>query len=353
MAVDKTDAPLHPPTDAIRSGRKALDIAYLCTQARLSESILREIDPALVRFLRQAEIEVRAQVALRLADCSWAPIEAVRVLAFDEVKVAKPVLERSTRLDEASLIQAAGCSREHRRLIAVRPDVTDTLSAALSAYRETDCLQALAQNHAASLAPGCAPDFASAARGDAALQDALAARSDLHPAIARAIYAVAGRQIRDRLAAAFPELDGGRMEAAVDEGLESALAAGEDGAAEALAARLMAQGALGKQDVLRAMRGARGDIADHAVARLTGLPAADWRRALGRSPLRACFLAARTMAMTHEEAAAFYTSLAEIGRAHIMAPDALAEAGGEVYATFTRDNARRALHRMGAGASLH
>lgn len=353
MAAGRSDAPFRPPADPIRAGRKALDIAYLCTLAPLSESAVREIDPSLTGFLHEAESAVRAQVALRLADCSWAPLEAVRMLAFDEVGVAAPLLERSVRLDDATLVEAAGRSRDHRRVIAGRAGISAPVSSAISAYRESDCLNALASNASAELGPASASDFAAGARGDDGLQARLVARESLHPAIARALYAVAAEQVKVQLAAAMPELDPGRVEQAVDAGLAAALDAGEDAAADALTASLMARGALGKADVLRAAHGGRSDIADHAVARLTGLPAADWRRAMGRSPLRTSMLAARAMAMTQAEAAELYAALVDAGRAHALEPDALATACRDVYAAFDRDNARRALHRLGAGASLH
>jgi hypothetical protein len=75
--------------------------------------------------------------------------------------------------------------------------------------------------------------------------------------------------------------------------------------AGALTETLERDGALTKADVLRAARNGRSDIADHAVARLTGLPAVDWRRALSRSPLRVCLLAGRAMAMTQKKPARF------------------------------------------------
>ena len=353
MAAGRSDALFRRPADAIRAGRKALDVMHLCTMTPLSESALSEIDPALTTLLRRAEAGVRAQVADRLADCSWAPRETVKMLAFDELTIARPILSRSSRLDDACLVEAAGLGRERRRLIAERRRVSETVCAAITAYRESDCMGLLAANPGAELGPASASDFAAAARGDEGLQTTLAERGALHPAIARAVFAVAAEHVKDALAAAMPDLDPARVERTVDAGLEAALNAGEDEAAETLAASLMGRGALTKADVLRAAHGGRADIADHAIARLTGLPAADWRRALGRSPLRTTLLAARAMAMTLDEAAALYAAIAEAGRAHPMAPDALSKAGGEIYAGFARDDARRALHRLGAGASIH
>ena len=353
MAAGRSDAPFRRPADAIRAGRKALDVTHLCTLAPLSETVLNEIDPALTSLLGKAEADVRVQVARRLADCSWAPRETVRMLAFDEISIAEPLLRRSTRLDDAALVAAAGCSRDHRRLICARDTISAQVTAAVTAFRESDCLNTLAANPGAELGPASAPDFAAASRGDEDLQSRLAGRDDLHPAIARAIYAIAAEHVKDMLAASMPELDPGRIEHAVDDGLEAALSEGGDDAAETLTSRLMARGALTKADVLRASKSGRSDIADHAIARLTGLPAADWRRALARSPLRTTLLAARAMAMTDDEAAALYAALADAGRAHALAPDALANACQDIYTGFARDDARRALHRMGAGGSIH
>lgn len=353
MASGRSDGPLRPPSDAIRAGRKALDVAHLCTLAPLSESVVKEIDPALTALLRQAEEAVRLSVAQRLADCSWAPQEAVRLLAFDELKVAAPILSRSSRLDDEALIEAAGRGHERRRLIASRVSISASVVSAITAYREPDCLTVLASNPGAKLGPASASDFAAAARRDEALQVRLAERTDLDPAIARAVFAVAVSHVKDLLASAMPELDPARLATAVDEGFEAALNADEDDAAESLVAGLMARGALTKGDALRAVHGGRSAIADHAIARLTGLPTEDWRRALGRSPLRTSLLAARSMAMTLDEAAALYAAIADNGRAHPLAPNALAEACREVYSSFARDDARRALHRMGAGASIH
>lgn len=353
MTAGQPDPGLHRPAESMRAGRKALDVARLCTLTRLPDDTLAEIDPALTALLHRAEAAVRTQVAVHLADCSWAPREAVRLLAFDTVEIAQPILARSPRLNDADLTDAAGRGREHRRIIAGRARLSAPVVAALTGFREIESLKIIASNPGAELGPASASDFAACARTDPELQDRLADRLDMHPAVARAVYAVAGQRVKDLLAAAVPELDPGRVDEAVEDGLEAALDEGEDTAAAALVSRLIGRNALTKADVLRAAHGGRSDICDHAVARLTGLHASDWRKALSRSPLRATMLAARTMAMTTDEAASLYAAFAAFGRGHELAPQALAQACGEVYATFTRDDARRALHRLGAGASLH
>jgi uncharacterized protein (DUF2336 family) len=235
-------------------------------------------------------------------------------------------------------------------LIARRPSVSEAVSVAIATHREVDCLMALAGNESAQLSDRSAGDFAAVARTETILQEALAARTDMGPGLARAIYALAGDVVKTTLADAYPDLAQHRLEQAVDEALFAPDEA--DKAAEALTGRLQQQGALTKTDVLRAARNGRSDIADHAVARLTGLPASDWRRALSRSPLRVSLLAGRAMAMTSEEAGSFYLALVNSGRAHAIAPDGLARASADIYSSFSRDEARKALHRLGADGSI-
>ncbi len=336
--------------DPIRAGRKALDIAQLCTLRPLPDPVIQEFDTPLVTLLQAAEASIRARVALRLAACSWAPREAIRLLAFEPLEISEPVLARSPVITEDDLLKLAREDVEHRLLIARRPRVSEAVSAAVAKYRETRCLLALANNEGAELSDRSASDFAAVARAEDSLQDALASRTDMGAGLARAIYAIAGEAVKQSLTDNYPDLATAQIEIAVEETLEDP--GDSEAATQQLTEELMRSGALTKSDVLRSARNGRADITDHAVGRLTGLHAADWRRALSRSPLRVCLLASRAMAMTCEEASLLYSSLADFGRAHAVAPDALGRACSEIYAEYSRDDARHALHRLGAGGSI-
>ncbi len=336
--------------DPIRAGRKALDIAQLCTLRPLPDPVIQEFDTPLVTLLQAAETSIRSRVALRLAACSWAPREAVRMLAFEPLEISEPILARSPVITEEDLLKLAREDLEHRLLIARRPRVSEAVSTAVAKYRETRCLIALAKNEGAELSDRSAADFAAVARAEETLQAALSTRTDLGAGLARAIYAIAGEAVKQNLAEHYPDLAAAQIDIAVEETLEEA--GDSDAANEALAEELLRDATLTKADVLRSARNGRSDITDHAVGRLTGLHAADWRRALSRSPLRVCLLASRAMAMTCEEASLLYTSLAEYGRAHAVAPDALERACTQIYSEYARDDARHALHRLGAGGSI-
>ncbi len=350
MAGGRSQTRAPSRSDPIRAGRKALDVAQLCTLRPLPQAVIDEFDKPLIDLLQDAESAIRAKVALRLAACSWAPREAVRMLAFEPLDISEPIIARSPVIGDDDLLELAGTDSDRRMLIARRPSVSEAVSAALARHREPRCLMALARNDNAALPDRSAADFAAVARSEAELQEALAARTDMGLGLARAIYALAGDVVKLTLTRAYPELDPARIDAAVDDA--EAKTPDGDQAAAALADRLQQIGALTKTDVLRAARNGRSDIADHAVARLTGLPASDWRRALSRSPLRVSLLAGRAMAMTSEEAGGFYLALVDSGRAHAIGPDGLAQATSDIYSGFSRDDARKALHRLGADGSI-
>ncbi len=344
----------HPPDPDGRhqaAGRKAIRLSDLCAIRPLPDTIIAEIDPVLTDLLRIAEAGARAHAAVRLARCDWAPRDAVRLLAFEPLDIARPIVERSLALDERDLVALADLGHDHRMALTGRIHLSAPVTAAMARHRERDCLMALAAHEGAILAETSAGDFVAVARSHEVLQDALAGRSDLSDGFVRALHAIAARRVRTLLAERYPDL--ADIAAPEPQGADPIVDGDADRDADEVTRKLLAERALTAADVLRAARNGRAEIADHAIARLTGMEAADWRQAMRRSPLRACLLGARAMAMTPGEAADLINAMAESGRAHAMAPDVLARARADIYGAFTRDDARRALHRMGAGGSIH
>ncbi len=336
--------------DPVRAGRKALDIAQLCTLRPLPDPVINEFDAPLVALLQVAEASIRARVALRLAACSWAPREAVRMLAFEPLEISKPILARSPILTEDDLLELATEGEEHRLLIARRPRVSEAVSEAVAKYREARCLNALACNEGAELSGRSATDFADIAKADEELQTALARRTDMGTRLAEAIFAIAGETVRQAIAERYPELDGASLSEVVEEAISKP--APLENTSAALTEKLLAANTLTKADVLGSARHGRTEITDQAVAQITGVSVQDWQAGLSKSPLRGCLLAARAMAMCCREATLFYTSLAQFGRGHMLPPDALERACTEVFDTYARDDARRALHRLCADGSI-
>src|ERR1700753_816703 len=77
----------------------------LLIKGRDSEEEVLTFGKVIVRLADEIEVAVRAQLSERLAHFDGAPVNIIRKLAFDDaIEVARPVLEESTRLDDATLI---------------------------------------------------------------------------------------------------------------------------------------------------------------------------------------------------------------------------------------------------------
>lgn len=330
-----------------RAGRKALALTDLCMLRPLPEPVLEEIDHHLTSFLQAAEARVRAQAALKLSQCDWAPLEAIRVLAFDAYDISAPVLLHSDCLKEQDLLALAGLGAEQRSALAKRRAVSERLAERLSQYRERGCLALLFANLGARLTAACAEQTADIIKADAMLQSALSQRGSLELEFAQALYEAAGEAVSALLEEVCPEALAhlnGPCEAEDGDSL--------DDLGASLTDELHIAEALNAEDVLRATQNGRADISDHAIARLTGLEPADWRQALRRSPVRVSILAARAMAMKIDHAHLFFEALCDQGRAHALPLDAAKKAVGELYQQYSRDAARQALHRMSADGSI-
>ncbi|WP_430430153.1 DUF2336 domain-containing protein [Oceanicaulis sp.] len=331
-----------------KAGRKALALTDLCTLRPLPEPVLDEIDVHLTGFLQAAEARVRIQAALKLSQCEWAPLEAVRVLAFDAYEVSALILSHSPCLKEQDLLALTALGADQRLALAKRRCISKSLAERLSGYRERDCLAQLFANLGAQLSAVCAEQTADIIKADALLQNALSQRGSLELEFAQALYDAAGDAVSALLKEVCPEalVHLGATDADHDEDSLDDLGA-------SLSDELHEIDALNAEDVLRATQNGRADISDHAVARLTGLEPADWRQALRRSPVRVSILAARAMAMNIDHAHLFFEALCDQGRAHHLPADAAKKAVGELYQQYSRDTARQALHRMSADGSIH
>lgn len=305
-------------------------------------------DECLVYLAKTAEERVRQMMALKLADCAWAPPRIVRHLAFDAMSIAEPILKRCLSLDEDTLIELARTTRERRLAIADRRFVSEPLTRELASHREKDVINTLARNAGAELGTASGKDFAVVSEGDVDLQAALASRDDLTSGFAAALLNIAADEIAARLQRRFPELPKRKLSELAQSASEESIDTTTDEGAARLTLQLHSKGQLNAPFALRSLEEGKANLFDHSIARLSGLPVRDWRRALGTSPLRACGLAARTIAVDAASVIPIVESLTLLGRIHPVETPLIRRAAAEIFAEYGRDDARKALHRLGA-----
>ncbi len=151
----------------------------------------------LIRLLREFEIDMRAQLAEKLAVSGIAPKQLIYALAMDEIIVAAPVIAQSPLLNEQDLIDVIkNKTRAHRLIVAGRPGISAAVSDALVFEREPDVISVLINNATAEIALAAMAYMVEESRSRASLQEAIIARADLPPQLAQKMLAFVSAELR-------------------------------------------------------------------------------------------------------------------------------------------------------------
>lgn len=324
----------------------AIGVTDICAGAPLSRRAEPIADELLLTLARKAEQRVRMAMAARLADCAWAPHEVVRFLAFDAPAVAEPIIVRSLRLTEHDLIRLSDeGTRDHRVLIARRPDISVAITSALSRHSEIVVMRALAENASANLSELACETLSICARNDEAIAELLRRRPDLPKILAGEIAERTVQSLDDSLVDTFGEaicLENAQQAEAV----ASALTEDDDTLARKLVEKLVAAGTLNGTFALRSLTEGNDALFDQAIASLCTISALQWRKALAAGGVRAAALACRSARIDRSVFPTVLRGLQRSGRIQSeLGEDAMAGAA-KVFANYTPGSAHDALRRL-------
>src|ERR1700737_2368000 len=161
-------------------------------------------------LMHHIETSAKALLANRLAPIDTAPPQTIRTLAFDDlIEVAAPVLSRSERLDDDTLIETArNKSQAHLMAISTRRVLSGAVTDVLVLRGNDEVIHSTVNNPGAEFSERGFTRLVNRAEGN----DDLATCIGLRPAIPRHLYlkllAKASDAVRARLEAAHPPLAG-------------------------------------------------------------------------------------------------------------------------------------------------
>jgi uncharacterized protein (DUF2336 family) len=175
---------------------------------RYSEDEIWTFGVVIGRLADEIEVEVRAQLSERLAGFDQAPINVIHKLAFDDaIEVARPVLEGSTRLDDATLIaNARSKSQAHMLAISKRPSIGEAVTDVLVARGNRSVVNSVAGNAGARISGSSLLHMVKRAEGDSILAEQLGLRKDIPRHLFQQLIAKATDDVRKRLATERPEM---------------------------------------------------------------------------------------------------------------------------------------------------
>lgn len=274
-----------------------------------------------IALTRKAEHEIRQVLAQRLAKVDWAPAALVRMLAADEIEIARPVIAGSPLLLDDDLLQLlADCSIEHQIQVALRPDLGAAVARAIVAGADPAVMTALASNRSARIEPAVFADLVERSRQLAALRAPLTRHPSLNEDLALRLYQWVGDALRQAIGDRF-SIDPARLAEALQSAAQTTAqatardtavaweAASADETDARLVAKLHAAGQLRPAYLIRALREEKLGVFAHGLAVLGRFEIAQIRRALAGDTARPLFLACIAVGL---DRAAFPALLSEI-----------------------------------------
>lgn len=183
------------------------------SEGELSPEVRTLIDQILTGLITHVEAEVRKKVSVRLSTLTSAPHALTKLLANDEIEIARPVLHHSPVLTDSDLIEVIdGQTVDHREAIAKRPNVPAGVSAALVAAKEPKVVEALLANLGAAIPRAVFDDLVVLSEAVDSIRKPLVLRKDMPKDLAHKMFWFVSAAIRhtilERFAVDPAELDG-------------------------------------------------------------------------------------------------------------------------------------------------
>ena len=256
-------------------GASALARAYL--YAALEERARQDVERALTRLLDDRSPLVRRAIADAFASALDAPQHIVLALADDQSDVSAVVLARSPVLSDAALVDCVAVGDAFAQsAVAVRPNLSAAVAAAVAAVGAREALVALAVNTSADLPDSAAMGMLDRFGADGELREALLARPDLGVGV-RCRLVEAAAQALTAFAANCGWLSGERAARLARDACERghvtiATRAAAEGA-HALVAHLRGSGRLTSSLLIRSLLCGRTNLFGAALADLSGVAA--------------------------------------------------------------------------------
>lgn len=279
---------------------------FVVASGQYSDEQIALFDDVLMRIAQSIELSARATLAKRLAQEPRAPMNVSRFLAsHDAIDVAGPLLERSARLDDDTLIAAARSkSQQHLLAISKRASLDEAVTDVLVERGDKSVVLSAAGNPGARFSDRGYARLTTRSEGDDELTACLGLRRDIPPRHLMQLLAKASHAVREKLAAANPSL-APIIDEAVSEAAKTVLDQAQVVVRDYTAARrrietLRTAGQLGEDAVAAFARANQFEETAAALAALCELPIETVEQALDQELPDAVLIMAKALGMSRE-----------------------------------------------------
>jgi uncharacterized protein (DUF2336 family) len=187
--------------------RRVTDL-FVFGSAHFSVDHVTLFDGVFNHLIADVELSARQALAERLAPVVNAPPNIIRKLAFDdEIAVAAPVLEKSPRLENVTLIENAGVkSQKHLLAITRRKDIAETVTDVLVERGDREVALNVVKNQGAKFSETGYLRLIKRSEGDDELARSVGSRPEIRRQHFLKLLSTASNAVRASLEAAHPEI---------------------------------------------------------------------------------------------------------------------------------------------------
>lgn len=323
---------------------------FLAPEGRLTEHQRMLMTDILYKLLSEVELAVRKELAANLAAQEAAIPELVKLLANDQIEIARPVLERSEVLRDQDLIEIIRMrSEEHRLSVAIRSRISEKVSEALIAESGPDVIEALLKNPNAEISERAMEYLVAESRRVDRFQEPLLSRHDLPQELAQRMFWWVSAALRRRILVRFSDLDVAAIDAALQDAAHRAMATqdmsqGTASRAGDLVARLADAGELTVQFLTRCLKQQKIPLFIAGLAHMSGLSLDMTWRIFGDREGEGFAVICKAIDMDRNEFASLFLFLAEARGGQRVRPATVLRDVLELFDAISVSNAQAALN---------
>lgn len=198
--------------------RRVTDL-FVTTAPRASDEQVGVFDDVFEQLLKEIEWKAAVELSDRLADVDNAPDRLIHRLAHDDaIEISGPVLERSNRLDDETLVAIARTkSQAHLAAIAGRASLDESITDVLVERGDMTVARKVAANDGARFSDISLRNLVERAGDDGDLASAISRRRELPPKLFRQLLTRATDQVRKRMIDTAPPAAAIRINAVLAE----------------------------------------------------------------------------------------------------------------------------------------
>ena len=249
---------------------------FLSAEVRLTERERTLMGGIVSQLIHDVEMQVRHDLAERLANDPNAPRELVVTLANDTIEIAHPILRQSGVLNDVDLIDIVKHrTQEHRLAVAMRSGISVEVTQTLMETGEQDVIEALLKNHDAEISRHAMDYLVSESQQIDRFQQPLLRRPDLPVPLAHRMFWWVSAALREYILDNY-KADPVTIDTLIHEITSGAKKRGESerstyNEAESIVAEIADRGQLDERFLLQCLRRGRIAAFTAALARLADI----------------------------------------------------------------------------------